>query len=94
MVRKEGPLSMTDVFKLFMWLHYPNLVRADVEQNHLSVRMTYQTGNIVGLVVKSVVTVWNALLRFVGREALSTFLLPYIWYNTETGMYENLMAQD
>lgn len=70
---------MPTVFEVFIRLHCFNIVGIDVEQKCLSVRMEYRTGNIIGLVLKSVVTTWSALLLHVGTESLSTYLLSYTW---------------
>lgn len=80
-------------FQVLMWLHCLNLVRKQVDQKRLSVRMTYLIGNIVDLVVKLVVTARAALLHRVQREALSTYLLQKEIHTTVTSMYEHFMDQ-
>lgn len=63
---REGVLVyVTDVpmiFELLMWCHCLNLVRTEVGEKGLSVRINCLTGNLVCLVVKSVVTAWAARL--------------------------------
>lgn len=77
-----------------MGLHCLNVVRPDVEEKLLSVRMNYLTGNIKVLVIRSALAVYTTLLRHVGTEPLGTYLLPYMWYNTINSMYERTMVQD
>lgn len=77
-LRNDGPLYVTEVstvFEVLVWLHFLNPVRTESDDKRLFVRITYQTGNIIGLFVKSVLTAWTPLLRRVWTEALSTFLL-------------------
>ena len=64
------------VFKVLLWFHSINLLHDAVNKKTMSVKFTYRTGNIVGLVVRRVVEAWSLLLRRVGRENLSTYLLP------------------
>lgn len=87
-------MDVPTVFALLIWVHFLNLLRTEVEQKRLSVKITYPSGNIVGLVMKAVVTSWTAPLFRVRTEELSKYLLQYIWYNTATGMYEHLLPQD
>lgn len=55
--------------------------------------MTYRTGKLLSRVVKSVVTACTPPLRRIVTETISMYLLPYMWYNTSTGMYEHIMGQ-
>lgn len=82
------------VFEVFTWRHFLNGIRTEIYEKLWSVSRTYRTGHIVGVVAKSVVTTWTALLRHVGTEALRMYLLPYMSFNTLTFMYEHIMAQD
>lgn len=57
-VRKEGTLSVTGVptlFEVLMWLHFLSIVRTEVHEKRLLDRKNYQTGNITGIVDKSLV---------------------------------------
>lgn len=60
----------------------------------MSFRMNYRTGNVIGFVVQKIVVTWNAILRRVGTEILSTYILSYSWYNFATGMVGQLRNEE
>lgn len=102
-VRKESTLYVTDVatiFELLVWFHCPILVHTEVYEMLVSVSMTYRTGNIVGLVVKSVGIAWTSLSRCVGLEALRSIFYrtcPIIWkryVRASYFIYEQRIRQD
>lgn len=89
-------LYVTDiptVFEVLMLFHWLNLVDTDVELNRLYVRMTFKTVNIVGLVLKRVVTSWTVRLHRVGTNELNKYRLPYMWYKPSTAMHERFISQ-
>lgn len=49
-----------------MLLHFPTLLRTEFDEKRSSINSAYRTGAILVLVLKSVFTTWNALLRSVG----------------------------
>lgn len=73
-----------------MWHHCMNLVRSEADRKHMSIRMNYQSENIIVFVVIKKVATRTALVRSIGIEALSTYILPYSWYKCDTGKFEHL----
>lgn len=96
-VREEGSFYATDglmVYEVLMWLPSLNVVRTEVDEQYVSVRMNYQSVNIIDIFMKSVVTKWTPLFRLIGTDALKACPIPYKWYNMATSMCNHLIVED
>ena len=91
--RTNSPITIEQsptVFQVLLWHHCINLVCEHVNRKKLSARMNYQVGHVIGYVVYHVTRAWGLLLRTVSDAPLQTLLSPYLWFNTEDCMYEQL----
>lgn len=88
---KDSPLVIGEkptIFEVLVWFHCINMVTTAVQEKKIALPADYRNGNIIGYIVRSICSAWDALLKNVSDQPLSAQMLPYLWYNGSTGCFE------